>query len=122
MPLARTVCGEPLKESGGLPGEYATLAVHTAPVELKAYRVGSEPSVTITTVASRSGHPVVDVYAASKSPWGRPEFVSDDGSHLTTSGNAAVADPFDGVMHAQGALPSHGTASSIRSPTSRHRI
>jgi hypothetical protein len=40
LPLPPTVCGEPLNDTGGLPVEYRTLAVQTAPGELKEYSVG----------------------------------------------------------------------------------
>jgi len=34
LPLAPTVCAEPLNDTGALPVEYTTLAVQTAPGEL----------------------------------------------------------------------------------------
>jgi hypothetical protein len=40
LPLPPTVCGEPLNDTGALPVEYRTLAVQTAPGELKEYSVG----------------------------------------------------------------------------------
>jgi hypothetical protein len=40
LPLLPTVCADPLNDTGALPVEYSTLAVQTAPAELKAYSVG----------------------------------------------------------------------------------
>jgi hypothetical protein len=46
LPLPPTVCAEPLNDAGALPVEYSTLAVHTAPGELYAYKVGYDPYET----------------------------------------------------------------------------
>jgi hypothetical protein len=40
LPLPPTVCAEPPNETGTLPVEYRTRAVHEAPGELNAYSVG----------------------------------------------------------------------------------
>jgi acyl-CoA thioesterase I len=75
------------------------------PHPVQCSTAGTAFNEAIATVASRYGDSVMDVYAASKSLWGRPKFVSYDGLHLTTAGYAALAHLFYGVMHAQGALP-----------------
>jgi acyl-CoA thioesterase I len=71
----------------------------------RCWTPGTARNATIAAVASRYGDSLIDVYAASKSLWGRPKFVSYDGLHLTTAGYAALAHLFYGIMHAQGALP-----------------
>lgn len=66
---------------------------------------GSAVNAAIVRVAGRYNDPVIDVYAATKTLWGHPEFVSSDGLHLSTAGYAALADLFYGVMHAAGVVP-----------------
>jgi hypothetical protein len=70
---------------------------------------GTAINIAIVAVAARYGDTVVDVYAATKSLWGRPKFVKNTGDppglFLNAAGQAAQADLFYGVMHAHGALP-----------------
>jgi lysophospholipase L1-like esterase len=70
---------------------------------------GTAINAAIVAVAARYGDPVVDVYSATRSLWGRPEFVKNYGDppglFLNAAGQAAQAELFYGVMHAHGALP-----------------
>ena len=66
--------------------------------------VGRAYNSALAAVAARHGATVVDLYAATKGLWGRPELLYSDGIHLNAQGYAIVAHLFYGVMHAHGAI------------------
>ena len=66
--------------------------------------VGRAYNTALAAVAARHGATVLDIYAATKSLWGRPELLYSDGLHLNAQGYSLLAHLFYGVMHAHGAL------------------